>query len=259
MHEATGKGGDSAASSWQPAADPQVKVVAPWRNEAFRSSFPAAADDYYCQRTSVKASAAKPYSSDENCLHISYEAGQLENLSVNGVELVDFGMTTLPQNAPDRVEPVTVAFESGVPVAVGGKQMTAFEIVNTLNQVGGRNGIGQIDMVENRFVGMKSRGVYEAPGMTILYHALPRPRADHHGPRPDAPPRSSRPEVAEMVYYGFWYHAKMDACLPSSRRPSGRSPAVTLNLYKKAISRWRAAPAPTASTTKASPRWKAAA
>lgn len=237
VHGATGKGNDQCRFQLAAEAlDPQVKVVAPWRNEAFRKLFPGRSEMIaYCQQKDipVKASAAKPYSSDENCLHISYEAGQLENLSVNGVELVDFGMTTLPQNAPDRVEPVTVAFESGVPVAVGGKQMTAFEIVNTLNQVGGRNGIGQIDMVENRFVGMKSRGVYKAPGMTILYHAhrvLEQITMDR-----DLMHLRDRlaPEVAEMVYYGFWYHAKMDALfafIKEAQRPV--TGEVTLNLYK---------------------------
>ncbi len=237
VHGATGKGNDQCRFQLAAEAlDPQVKVVAPWRNEAFRKLFPGRSEMIaYCQQKNipVKASAAKPYSSDENCLHISYEAGQLENLSVNGVELVDFGMTTLPQKAPDRVEPVTVAFESGVPVAVGGKKMTAFEIVRTLNQVGGRNGIGQIDMVENRFVGMKSRGVYEAPGMTILYHAhrvLEQITMDR-----DLMHLRDRlaPEVAEMVYYGFWYHAKMDALfafIKESQQPV--SGEVTLNLYK---------------------------
>ncbi len=237
VHGATGKGNDQCRFQLAAEAlDPQVKVVAPWRNEAFRKLFPGRSEMIaYCQQKNipVKASAAKPYSSDENCLHISYEAGQLENLSVNGVELVDFGMTTLPQKAPDRVEPVTVAFESGVPVAVGGKKMTAFEIVKTLNQVGGRNGIGQIDMVENRFVGMKSRGVYEAPGMTILYHAhrvLEQITMDR-----DLMHLRDRlaPEVAEMVYYGFWYHAKMDALfafIKEAQQPV--TGEVTLNLYK---------------------------
>ncbi|MGI6415911.1 MAG: argininosuccinate synthase [Thermoguttaceae bacterium] len=237
VHGATGKGNDQCRFQLAAEAlDPQVKVVAPWRNEAFRKLFPGRSEMIaYCQQKNipVKASAAKPYSSDENCLHISYEAGQLENLSVNGVELVDFGMTTLPQKAPDRVEPVTVAFESGVPVAVGGKKMTAFEIVRTLNQVGGRNGIGQIDMVENRFVGMKSRGVYEAPGMTILYHAhrvLEQITMDR-----DLMHLRDRlaPEVAEMVYYGFWYHAKMDALfafIKQAQQPV--TGEVTLNLYK---------------------------
>ena len=117
----------------------------------------------------VKASVSKPYSSDENCLHISYEAGKLEDLNVNGVELVEFGMTVSPQQAPDKIENVKVAFEAGVPVAVNGQRGSAFEIVRTLNEIGGRNGVGRVDMVENRFVGMKSRGVYESPGMTILY------------------------------------------------------------------------------------------
>jgi argininosuccinate synthase len=237
VHGATGKGNDQCRFQLAAEAlDPQVKVVAPWRNEAFRKLFPGRSEMIaYCQQKNipVKASAAKPYSSDENCLHISYEAGQLENLSVNGVELVDFGITTLPQKAPDRVEPVTVAFESGVPVAVGGKKMTAFEIVRTLNQVGGRNGIGQIDMVENRFVGMKSRGVYEAPGMTILYHAhrvLEQITMDR-----DLMHLRDRlaPEVAEMVYYGFWYHAKMDALfafIKQAQQPV--TGEVTLNLYK---------------------------
>ena len=237
VHGATGKGNDQCRFQLAAEAlDPQVKVVAPWRNEAFRKLFPGRSEMIaYCQQKNipVKASAAKPYSSDENCLHISYEAGQLENLSVNGVELVDFGMTTLPQKAPDRVEPVTVAFESGVPVAVGGKKMTAFEIVKTLNQVGGRNGVGQIDMVENRFVGMKSRGVYEAPGMTILYHAhrvLEQITMDR-----DLMHLRDRlaPEVAEMVYYGFWYHAKMDALfafIKEAQQPV--TGEVTLNLYK---------------------------
>src|SRR5207247_4890502 len=89
----------------------------------------------------VKASASKPYSSDENCLHISYEAGKLEDLNVNGVELVEFGMVTLPQKAPDKVEPVTIAFERGIPIAVNGQQLSPLQIVKTLNQIGGRNGV----------------------------------------------------------------------------------------------------------------------
>ncbi len=119
----------------------------------------------------VKASADKPYSSDENCLHISYEAGRLEDLAVNGVELVEFGMSVAPQDAPDETESVEIEFQSGVPVKVNGDLLDAFDVVAWLNDIGGRNGIGRIDMVENRFVGMKSRGVYEAPGMTILYEA----------------------------------------------------------------------------------------
>ena len=128
----------------------------------------------YCEQRDipVKASVEKPYSSDENCLHISYEAGELEDLEINGVNTVDFGMMVSPQAAPDKVENVTIGFSSGIPVSVNGKDCSALEIVTTLNEIGGRNGVGRIDMVENRFVGMKSRGVYESPGMTVLYKAL---------------------------------------------------------------------------------------
>ena len=181
----------------------------------------------------MKASVAKPYSSDENCLHISYEAGKLEDLTVNGVELVDFGMTTSPQKAPDKIENVVIGFEAGVPVSVNGEKLGAFEIVTWLNEIGGRNGVGRIDMVENRFVGMKSRGVYEAPGMTILYAAhrvveqLTMDRDLMHLRDRLAP------EVAEMVYYGFWYHAKMDALMAFIRE--AQKPVtgeVSLELYK---------------------------
>jgi argininosuccinate synthase len=189
----------------------------------------------YCREKNipVKASVSKPYSSDENCLHISYEAGKLEDLSVNGVELVDFGMTVSPQEAPDRIEEVTIGFEAGVPVRLNGRTLDAFPMVRELNQIGGRNGVGRIDMVENRFVGMKSRGVYEAPGMTILYFAhrmLEQITLDR-----DLLHLRDRlaPEVAEMVYYGFWYHAKMDALMAFIREAQKPVTGETaLQLYK---------------------------
>jgi argininosuccinate synthase len=236
-HGATGKGNDQCR--FQLAADalaPTIRVLAPWRIEKFRQAFPGRSEMIaYCAQKGipVKASASKPYSSDENCLHISYEAGKLEDLAVNGVELVEFGMTVSPQQAPDKIESVTIAFESGVPVRVGGKPLGAFEVVRTLNQIGGRNGIGRIDMVENRFVGMKSRGVYEAPGMTILYAAhrvIEQITLDR-----DLMHLRDRlaPEVAEMVYYGYWYHAKMDALMAFIRQ--AQQPVtgeVSLGLYK---------------------------
>jgi argininosuccinate synthase len=236
-HGATGKGNDQCRFQLAAEAlDPEVKVIAPWRMEKFRKEFPGRTEMIaYCnqRKIPVKASVSKPYSSDENCLHISYEAGKLEDLTVNGVELVEFGMTVSPQKAPDAVEKVTIGFEAGVPVSVNGKQAGAFEIVRTLNEIGGRNGVGRIDMVENRFVGMKSRGVYEAPGMTILYTAhrvLEQITLDR-----DLTHLRDRlaPEVAEMVYYGFWYHAKMDALMAFIRE--AQKPVtgqVTLSLYK---------------------------
>jgi len=236
-HGATGKGNDQCR--FQLAADalePKTQVIAPWRMEKFRNRFPGrtAMIEFCAQKNiPVKASVSKPYSSDENCLHISYEAGKLEDLQVNGVETVEFGMTVTPQKAPDKVEPVTIAFEQGVPISVNGKKLSPLQIVKTLNEIGGRNGIGQIDMVENRFVGMKSRGVYEAPGMTILYDAhrvveqLTMDRDLMHLRD------QLSPVVAEMVYYGFWYHAKMDALLAFIRDAQKYvTGEVTLNLYK---------------------------
>src|SRR5690606_15096352 len=172
----TGKGNDQCRFQLAAEAlDPNIQVIAPWRMEKFRKAFPGRSEMIaYCQerKIPVKASLEKPYSSDENCLHISYEAGRLEDLEVNGVELVDFGMTVSPQQAPDQVEKVTVDFERGMPVRVDGEKLAALEIVQRLNETGGRNARGRTDIVEKRFVGMKSRGVYEAPGMTIVYDAL---------------------------------------------------------------------------------------
>jgi argininosuccinate synthase len=240
-HGATGKGNDQCR--FQLAAEalsPAVTIIAPWRIEKFRATFPGRTEMIaFCdeRKIPVKASVAKPYSSDENCLHISYEAGKLEDLTVCGVDLVDFGMTVSPQKAPDAVEKLTIAFEQGVPTAVNGKKLNPIDLLLELNQIGGRNGIGRIDMVENRFVGMKSRGVYEAPGMTILYDAhryIEQLTIDR-----DLMHLRDRlaPEVAEMVYYGFWYHAKLDALLAFIRQ--AQKPVtgeVTLHLYKGNIS-----------------------
>jgi argininosuccinate synthase len=237
VHGATGKGNDQCR--FQLAADalePNVKVIAPWRMERFRKTFPGRTEMIaYCneRKIPVKASVSKPYSSDENCLHISYEAGKLEDLTVNGFELVEFGMTVSPQQAPDKPEIVTLAFERGVPVSVNGQVLSASEIVKTLNQIGGRHGIGRIDMVENRFVGMKSRGVYEAPGMTILYYALMM--LEQITMDRDLMHLRDRmaPEIAEMVYYGYWYTAKMDALMAFIREAHRHTTGeIDVQLYK---------------------------
>jgi argininosuccinate synthase len=236
-HGATGKGNDQCRFQLAAEAlEPSVKLIAPWRIERFRELFPGrTAMIEYCNQRNipVKASVSKPYSSDENCLHISYEAGKLEDLNVNGVDLVEFGMTVTPQKAPDKVENVKLSFEQGIPVALNGKKLSALAMVKALNEIGGRNGIGHVDMVENRFVGMKSRGVYEAPGMTILYtghRVVEQLTMDR-----DLMHLRDRlaPEVAEMVYYGYWYHAKLDALLAfihdAQKTVTGE---VSLNLYK---------------------------
>ena len=236
-HGATGKGNDQCRFQLAAEAlDPKVEMIAPWRIKEFRDAFPGRTELIaYCESKDipVKASTAKPYSSDENVLHISYEAGDLEDLGKNGVELVDFGMTVSPQEAPDKPESVTIGFQSGVPVSMNGKTVGALEMVEALNEVGGRNGIGRIDMVENRFVGMKSRGVYESPGMTILYDALMN--IEQLTMDRDLTHLRDRiaPEVADMVYYGFWYTPKMDALMSfidEAQKPV--TGEVTLKLYK---------------------------
>ncbi len=240
-HGATGKGNDQCRFQLAAEAlDANIEVIAPWRMQKFRDSFPGRTELIaYCEEKNipVKASTAKPYSSDENCLHISYEAGKLEDLDVNGVEVVDFGMGVSPAEAPDKKETVTITFESGVPVTVNGEKLSALEIVETLNDIGGRNGIGRIDMVENRFVGMKSRGVYESPGMTVLYDAhryIEQLAMDR-----DLMHLRDRlaPEVAEMVYYGFWYCPKFDSLLAFNKEAQKPvTGSVTLDLYKGNIS-----------------------
>ena len=236
-HGATGKGNDQCRFQLAAEAlEPNVKIVAPWRIEAFRQLFPGRTEMIdYCdaKKIPVKASIAKPYSSDENCLHISYEAGQLEDPAVNGLGMVDFGMTVSPQDAPDQLEEITVSFDQGVPTAINGEKKSPLEMVVDMNQIAGRNGVGRIDIVENRFVGMKSRGVYEAPGMTALYAAhlaLEQLTLDR-----DLVHLRDRlsPEVAEMVYYGFWFVPKLDSLMAFIREAQQPvSGDVTLGLYK---------------------------
>jgi len=236
-HGATGKGNDQCRFQLAAEAlESGITMIAPWRIQKFRDQFPGRTELIkYCEDRDipVKASKAKPYSSDENCLHISYEAGELERLDVNGVELVDFGMGVSPQEAPDKSETVTIDFESGVPVSVNGEKLSALGVVEKLNEIGGRNGIGRIDMIENRFVGMKSRGVYESPGMTVLYDAhryIEQLAMDR-----DLMHLRDRlaPEVAEMVYYGFWFCPKFDALLAFNKEAQKTvTGSVTMDLYK---------------------------
>ncbi|HQZ67681.1 MAG TPA: argininosuccinate synthase [Planctomycetaceae bacterium] len=237
VHGATGKGNDQCRFQLAAEAlEPTIEIIAPWRIKKFRDLFPGRTEMLaYCEQKNipVKATARKPYSSDENCLHISYEAGDLEDPTVDGQTVIDFGMTVSPQEAPDKEESVTIAFESGVPIAVNGKTLSPAALVEELNKIGGRNGCGRIDIVENRFVGMKSRGVYESPGMTLLYAA-------HQGLEQMTLDRdlthlrdSLSPQVAEMVYYGFWYCAKMDALMAFIRETQKPvTGSVTLTLYK---------------------------
>ena len=237
VHGATGKGNDQCRFQLAAEAlDPKVKIIAPWRMDEFREKFPGRKEMLaYCEEKNipVKATASKPYSSDENCLHISYEAGDLEDPNVDGFPIIDFGMTVSPQDAPDEEAVVKIGFDSGSPITLNGELKSPAEIVIALNKIAGENGVGRIDIVENRFVGMKSRGVYEAPGMTCLYAAhlaIEQLTVDR-----DAIHLRDRlsPEVAEMVYNGFWYCAKMDALMAFIDQLQGPvTGEVTIGLYK---------------------------
>jgi argininosuccinate synthase len=211
-HGATGKGNDQVRFELAAAAlAPDLQVIAPWRIEAYRNEFPGRAEMIaYCakHKIDVQASAKKPYSMDRNLLHISYEAGILEDpwLDAFAPKNKDmFRLSVAPEDAPDRPEIVELEFKRGDCVAVNGKKLTPLEVMRKLNAVAGKHGVGRVDMVENRFVGMKSRGVYETPGGTVLQFAhrqiesLTMDRDMMHL-RDGLIPR-----YAEMVYNGFWF------------------------------------------------------
>jgi argininosuccinate synthase len=175
-HGATGKGNDQVRFELTAAAlSPDVDVIAPWRDERFRQQFPGRLEMIqYCEEKGipVQASAKKPYSMDRNLLHISYEAGMLEDPWFDAFAPSNKKMFTLsvsPEDAPNRPEYVTLEFRKGNCVAVNGRKLSPLGVMKTLNKLGGKHGVGRVDMVENRFVGMKSRGVYETPGGAILH------------------------------------------------------------------------------------------
>ena len=212
-HGATGKGNDQVRFELTAAAlAPDLEIIAPWRDERFRNEFPGRAEMIaYCAKKGipVQASAKKPYSMDRNLLHISYEAGILEDPWYDSFDLKNRDyfttLSVLPEDAPDKPQYVDLDFVKGDCVAVNGKKMTPLQVMKTLNKIGGKHGVGRVDMVENRFVGMKSRGVYETPGGAILIFAhrqmesLTMDREVMH--QRDA----LIPKYAELVYNGFWY------------------------------------------------------
>jgi argininosuccinate synthase len=203
-HGATGKGNDQVRFELTYfAMDPYIKIIAPWR-EWDLNSRTALMDFAQKHGIPVTATKAKPYSSDRNLLHISYEGGILEDPWLDPPEDM-YTLTTSPQKAPDKPEIIEVSFESGDPVAIDGDYLSPASLLAKLNKIGGRHGIGRDDIVENRFVGMKSRGVYETPGGTIL-------RAAHMALESLTLDRevmhlrdSLIPRYSEMIYYGFWF------------------------------------------------------
>ena len=211
-HGATGKGNDQVRFELAAAAlAPDIKIIAPWRDASFRAQFPGRKEMIdYCvaQGLPVEASMKKPYSMDRNLLHISYEAGIMEDPWFDAFAPENkamFKLSVAPEDAPDTPEYITMDFEKGNCTAINGEKMTPLEIMLKLNDLGGKHGIGRVDMVENRFVGMKSRGVYETPGGAILYFAH-RQMESITMDRDTMHLRDSLiPKYAELVYNGFWY------------------------------------------------------
>lgn len=231
-HGSTGKGNDQIRFELTfQALAPELKIIAPWRSWEFRgrSDLITYAQTWGIPITSTQE---KPYSIDQNIMHTSYEGGILEDPWEAPPEDI-FLLSVAPQQAPDAPTEMVIDFESGIPVKVNDKAMGPVEILQELNRVAGANGVGRVDLVENRMVGMKSRGVYETPGMTVLHkthralESLTLDREVQHL-KDDLAPR-----IAELIYYGFWFAPEMELLLQliqnSQTRVTGK---VRIQLYK---------------------------
>jgi len=239
-HGATGKGNDQVRFELTAAAlAPELQVIAPWREDRFRKQFPGRAEMIAFAKANkipVEASAEKPYSMDRNLLHISYESGVLEDpwFDASSKEMRNmYKLSVAPEDAPNESEHVDLAFEEGICIEVNGKKLSTLGVMQTLNKLGGKHGIGRVDIVENRFVGMKGRGVYETPGGAILHFAhrqmetLTMDREVMHL-------RDSLiPKYSALVYNGFWFSPEREALqalvTETQRDVTG---LVRLKLYK---------------------------
>ena len=262
-HGATGKGNDQVRFELSAATlAPDMEIIAPWRMDVFRNQFPGRSEMIaYAAHEGipVTASASKPYSMDRNLLHISYESGVLEDPWFDAFAPANKGMFLLsvsPEDAPDHPEYVQLLFEKGNCIGLSGEgvaelvarfglagkenagytRLTPFGVMKVLNAIAGRNGVGRIDMVENRFVGMKSRGVYETPGGTILLHAHRQMESLTMDREVMALRDSLIPKYATLVYNGFWFAPEREVLqslvTASQEKISGE---VRLKLYKGAV------------------------
>jgi argininosuccinate synthase len=231
-HGCTGKGNDQVRFELTyKALAPQLAVIAPWREWTINSREDAL--EYAAKHNvPVSQSTTKIYSRDRNIWHISHEGGELEDPKNAAPDHI-WMLTKSPKDAPDKPGEVTIAFENGVPVAVNGKKMSGVQVVETLNAIGAEHGIGRIDLEENRFVGMKSRGCYETPGGALIYaahrelEALTLDRATLHYKQRLAL------DYADMVYAGLWFtplREALDAFFESVGQTT--TGEVTLRLYK---------------------------
>ena len=231
-HGCTGKGNDQVRFELTYAAfAPDLPVIAPWREWDIRSREDAIA---YAESHGIPVAATrdKIYSRDRNVWHISHEGGVLEQPSVAPPADL-FMLTTAPENAPDQPEEVTIGFNSGTPVSVNGAELDAVDLVVALNTIGGRHGIGRIDLVEDRLVGMKSRGVYETPGGTLLYSAHSELEQLVLDRRTLAAKDLIAPRYADLVYEGRWWTTERESydafVNVTQERVTG---SVTLRLFK---------------------------
>jgi argininosuccinate synthase len=231
-HGSTGKGNDQVRFELTyMALDPSLKIITPWREWNFESRTDLIA---YAQKHKipVPVTKAKPYSSDRNLFHISFEGGILEDPWMAPPDDM-FKLSVSPEKAPNRPEIVEIEFKDGNPIKVNGKTLKPHVLLATLNELAGKHGIGRVDVVENRFVGMKSRGVYETPGGTVLYVAhravesLTLDREVMHLKD------SLITKYAELVYYGFWYSPEMklmNSMIEETQK--GVTGTVRLKFYK---------------------------
>ncbi len=240
-HGATGKGNDQVRFELSYyALNPDIKVLAPWKMEEFLTRFKGRTDmlNYADQYgIPVTATRKKPYSEDDNLLHISHEAGILEDPNAVCEEDV-YSRTSHPDAWPDKPETIVISFESGIPVKVENKddgtvKTGALELFEYLNELGSKHGIGRLDMVENRFVGLKSRGVYETPGGEIMLQA----HRDLEGLTMDREVMKLRDmmslKVAELIYNGFWFAPEFELLMDfMDKAQEPNSGDVTVQLYK---------------------------
>ena len=235
-HGATGKGNDQVRFELgYYALNPDIKIIAPWKVPEFYQRYPGRAQLIeYAQQNGipVKATAEQPWSTDENLMHISFESGMLEDPWQEPKEEM-FELSQSPKNAPDQEQILTIDFEEGLPVRLDGQEFETVDLLTELNEIGGRHGIGRVDLVESRFVGMKSRGVYETPGGTILniahraMESLTLDRGVIHLKD------SLMPRFSQLVYNGFWFSPEMEILLEMGRSTQKRvSGTVRLKLYR---------------------------
>ncbi|HPY00994.1 MAG TPA: argininosuccinate synthase [Candidatus Marinimicrobia bacterium] len=240
-HGATGKGNDQVRFEFAYyALDTEAIVISPWKDPEFLAEFKGRSDLIrYAEKWNipVKASLTKSYSEDENLMHISHEAGVLEDPSFRPPENV-FSWTVSPQDAPDNETILEIEFKDGYPIKVtnlnnGVVKEDSLELFYYLNEIGSQNGVGRVDMVENRFVGIKSRGVYETPGATILWTA----HRDLEGIAMDKEVMHLRdmlsPKFAELIYNGFWFSPEMDFLMNAFEKSQEKiDGSVTVSIYK---------------------------